>query len=103
MIGTFRSKPFSNHTPLLAQVDTAAGWSICERDDRPERPVGSGEIALELQRLTLRAFQQIDQVHVLGSILRSEKPRQASELAAVVQALGLAATSHQIMTALLKQ
>jgi len=42
----------------------------------------SGQVALELEGLSLRAFEQLDQVHALGSLLGSAGALPASDFAA---------------------
>jgi hypothetical protein len=52
---------------------------IGEGDDRLERAVRGGEVALELEGLALRALEQLDEVHALGSVLGSAGKHQSSE------------------------
>jgi alkanesulfonate monooxygenase SsuD/methylene tetrahydromethanopterin reductase-like flavin-dependent oxidoreductase (luciferase family) len=47
--------------PVLDADKERAARGVGEGNDGLDHPVGSGEIALELQRLALRAFEQLEQ------------------------------------------
>ena len=40
-----------------------AASGVGEGEDRIQRPIGRGEVTLELQRLALRPLEQVEQVH----------------------------------------
>src|SRR4029453_14742394 len=42
---------------------------VGECDEAAEHSVGGGQVTLEFERLPLRTFEQVEQVHVLRSIL----------------------------------
>ena len=63
---------------IHAQEQSAAG-RVRECYDGLERAVRGGEVSIELERLALGALQQIEQIHLLGSVLRRPNQRQTSE------------------------
>ena len=71
------------HVPaLVLDADKQrSARGVGEGDDRLERAVRGGEVALELEDLALRALEQLDEVHALGSSLGSAGKHQPSGLA----------------------
>src|SRR5260221_3734012 len=59
--------------------DQGAAGGIREADKGLQGAVRGGEIAFELQRLAFRALEQVEEVHGLGSKLRSAGLRYSSE------------------------
>jgi hypothetical protein len=71
----------TQHSPrsvLNADRDHAA-CGIRERDERFQCAFGRGQIAFVFERLALRPFQQLDQVHLLCIILGRLCSDRASE------------------------